>query len=106
MLLIPFITWTLLRLGRSWKLIYSEIAMEQLPNQTPLPEQPLRLDITNKMQIELAKIFKIDLIEWADKYAEGFRKLISDDPSLVDDYGKGMPGSLELIQEKLRSTVH
>jgi len=106
MLLIPFITWNTFTVRKVLEIDYNEIAMEQLLNPTPLPEQPLRLDITNEMQIELAEIFKIDLMVWVDKYGEGFRKLISDEPSLVKDYGKEMPGSLELIQEKLRSTVY
>jgi len=79
--------------------------MEQQPHQVSKNEHGPGVEVTNMMQMELIERSGINPMAWIGKYGEGFRKLVTADPSLVEDYEKEVPGSLELIQEKLQSTV-
>lgn len=39
--------------------------------------------------------------EWISKYAEGFRKIITENPSLLESYRENEEETLKLVEEKL-----
>ena len=48
----------------------------------------------------------IEPIAWINQYGKRFRELTTKDPTLVENYEKGITGSIELMQERLESTLH
>jgi len=39
--------------------------------------------------------------EWVSKYAENYRKIITENPSLLESYGENEEETLKLVEEKL-----
>ncbi|HMO77645.1 MAG TPA: hypothetical protein PKA42_00625 [Candidatus Paceibacterota bacterium] len=80
--------------------------MEQQPNSARRNEHIPGIEVTNTMQMELIKKSGLDPMEWINTYGEGFRELITGDPSLVGNYEQNMPDTLAAIEKRLRNTLH